>query len=357
MSNPQEICVVTAGGSRYDIWEIVEVHRSSLSETVNHAMLTVSEISTGGASFSDIKLSPGDQASITLGGVKVIDGVVYLRQAAYDDKSHAVQIGIASKSEAILRTTVDVKPGQYTNQTIQQIGSSCFGKVGVGFNVKGSPPGADMIFKRVSEQLGETRHNFIERLCRLRNLHLIDDGQGSVSAFRGPQGRSSQLVEGENILRARLLLSFNEMVTDVKGISQNSNPDSGPGGAQIKADASVPSPLGGNTPSGTYKFGAEDAGSQPELQMRVNHQVDHIAATTVDGMITVQGWFRPEGDLWFNHVLDWINVYSPMLIPQKSMDFAIKEVIHRQSSQEGTTTDILITNSAGLGSQPLLGLS
>jgi len=33
---------------------------------------------------------------------------------------------------------------------------------------------------------------------------------------------------------------------------------------------------------------------------------------------------------------------SPMLIPGGSASFIIKEVIHRQSSCEGTTTDILI---------------
>jgi hypothetical protein len=37
-----------------------------------------------------------------------------------------------------------------------------------------------------------------------------------------------------------------------------------------------------------------------------------------------------------------VTVNSPMLIPGGSASFIIKEVIHRQSSCEGTTTDILI---------------
>jgi hypothetical protein len=44
-----------------------------------------------------------------------------------------------------------------------------------------------------------------------------------------------------------------------------------------------------------------------------------------------------------------------MLIPGGSTSFIIKEVIHRQSTAEGTTTDILITNENGLGSESLQG--
>jgi hypothetical protein len=53
------------------------------------------------------------------------------------------------------------------------------------------------------------------------------------------------------------------------------------------------------------------------------------------------------GDLWMNHVPADVTVNSPMLIPGGSASFIIKEVIHLQSSAEGTTTDILITNENG----------
>jgi hypothetical protein len=74
-------------------------------------------------------------------------------------------------------------------------------------------------------------------------------------------------------------------------------------------------------------------------------------------VITVQGWFLSASDLWMNHVLTDVTVNSPMLIPGGSASFIIKEVIHRQSSAEGTTTDILITNENGLGSESLQGAS
>src|SRR5229473_7905406 len=169
MPNPTEICTIIADGQRYDIWESVEVHRAveGISGNINHALMTVSEISTGGAGFSALKLTVGDLVTVQLAGNEVINGYVYLRQAVFDSKIHAVQIGVSSKTQAVIRTTVDVSPGTYPGQTIQQIGSACFGKVGVGFKVVGNPDGANLIFKRAAEQCGESRFAFIERLCRL----------------------------------------------------------------------------------------------------------------------------------------------------------------------------------------------
>jgi prophage tail gpP-like protein len=314
-----------------------------------HCMLTVSEISTGGSGLSQLKLAPGDAASFTLGGAKALNGHVYLRQAAYDANTHAVQIGIASKAQDIMRTTVDSAPGQYRNQTIQQIGSAVFGTVGVGFNVVGSPSGADQPFDRVSERVGQTRFSFIENLCRLRNLHMIDDGAGNIIAFRGPQGAAAPLQEGVNILKARLLLKADEYVDDIVGLAQTFK--MGAPGAQVTASATVNNPVGASRVGGS-KFVAEDAADRGSLQMRVNHEVDNVNYRTVDGVITVQGWFMTAGDLWMKHVRN-VSVKSLMLIPGGVGSFIIKDVVHRQSSQEGTTTDILITNENGLGQEPL----
>jgi hypothetical protein len=242
MSKPNEIAVVTALGQKYDIWNTVEVTRE-YSQTIDHALLTVSEISTGAKNFAAMKLKPGDPATITLAGETAIDGYVYLRQSSYDAKEHGVQIGICSNSQAIMASTVDANPGQYINQTLQQIGSAVFGKVGVNFSViaEASEP-----FPRVSEHVGETRFAFIERLGRMRNIHLIDDGQGGIIGFRGP--------------------------------------------------------------------------------------------------------FINGGSLWMHHVGELVTVNSPMLLPEDSMDFLIKGVVHRQSSEQGTTADVLLCRFDGLGS-------
>jgi prophage tail gpP-like protein len=134
---------------------------------------------------------------------------------------------ISSIAQSINVSTVDASPGQYINQTLQQIGSAVFGKVGVNFTIDGSPAGADMPFPRVSEHVGESRFDFIERLCRMRNVHMIDDGTGGIVAFRGPRGTASTtLQEGRNILRARLLLKNNDHADDLRTVGMDSGNDS-----------------------------------------------------------------------------------------------------------------------------------
>jgi hypothetical protein len=159
---------------------------------------------------------------------------------------------------------------------------------GVGFKLVGSPSGADQTFKRVCEHPGESRFNFVERLCRMVNLHMLDDGMGTMLAVRGPQGNvSSQLKEGVNILRARLLLQVDDHVENYGAWSQDHNADSGPANAQVEATATADSP--GKPMGGTVRFSAEESLASGMLQLRANHQTDYDAMRTVDGMVTVQG--------------------------------------------------------------------
>jgi hypothetical protein len=198
---------------------------------------------------------------------------------------------------------------------------------------------------------GESCFGFIERLCRFVNLHMLDDGRGTMLAFRGSQGDAgAQLQEGVNILRARLLLQVDDHVESYTAVGQQSNPASGDAGRDVSATAACS--IVGKSVGGIVKFACEDSSNPGFVQHRVNHQVDYDKMKTVDGMVTVQGWFAPDGDLWWNKVTapaTIIAVNSPMLIPEGSMEFGIKEVIHRQSSAEGTTTDIMLTNKLGMG--------
>jgi prophage tail gpP-like protein len=227
MANPQEICTITANGQTFENWTSVEVSRT-FPEIVVRALVSVSEVSAPGSAsslWSTLKLKPGDEASVSLAGSVVLSGHVYLRQAVYDAHSHSVQIGISTPLQNAMISTVDVKPGQYKKQSFQQIASAVLGKIGVGISVQGSPSGADKIFPRVNEMIGETRHGFISRLAAMRNLHLIDDGHGNYLAVRGPMGAAGAgLQEGGNILRMRLILKNNEYADYVEVANQNPQP-------------------------------------------------------------------------------------------------------------------------------------
>jgi prophage tail gpP-like protein len=356
MPNPVEVCTVTVGGTKYDIWETVEVTRSIDDRTIDHCMLTVAENSQLATSLSNIKLAPGDQVSVALAGQTVINGTVYLRQAAYDGQRHAVQIGITSRAQDLIATTVDANPGQHVNKTAKQIGSEIAGKVGVSFSIVGNPSGADKIFKRFSEHMGETKFACIDRMCRMRNLHLMDNG-GNLVAFRGPsQSSGLTLEEGHNILRARVLLANDYHADVVTTYGNDYNNESADANRNPQATITVrPAPGGKSfTPySGTVNrkvsIAAEEPADQEACQLRAQHEGDFIKFRNVDGDITVQGWLTPGGDLWFNHLRETLIVKSPMLVPSGVFGFMIKGIVHRQDSLQGTTTDVLVCRIDGKG--------
>jgi prophage tail gpP-like protein len=346
MAKPTEICTVVVNGGRYDLWETVEVSHA-VDPVIDHAMLTVSEPSSGAKTLSALKMKPGDTAQVYLAGVLVLSGTVYLRQAAYDKQQHAVQIGIVANGQSIMPATVQTNPGQYKNQTLQQIVTAAFGTAGVAFSIKGSPDGVNMPFPRVSEHVGETLFDFANRLCMQRNVYLIDDGQGGISAFRGSQGGGQVLQEGGNILHARLLLKNSDQVASIEGLAQDHNNDTEDLNRNPHASATVPNA----TVTRTLKFVAEEAQNAQSLQQRTNHERDFVIYGSTDGEVTVQGWLCPDNSLWMAHVLETVTLNSPMLIPPDSDNqFMIKGVTHRQSNEEGTTSTIYLCDKNGLGS-------
>lgn len=381
MANPTQIALVTANGQKYDAWETIEVTRSANSPVFDHAMLTVTEPSSGATTLSQLKLQPGDAATVSLAGKQTINGAVYLRQGAVDASAHVVQIGIMSRAQAVAVSTVDANPGQYKNQTLQQIGTVVFGKVGVAWNV--TAPNADTPFPRVSEHVGETRFCFIERLCRMQNVHMIDDGNGGIIGFRGPLATSSPaatqaapkrviitggtvvggpqqqipmtnlvLQEGVNIKSGRVLLKNNEMVTDIGIYGSNYGQNS----ADMNRQTYGHSTISPSVPNRPFSLLAEEMGPNPLMQNRANHQADWLRFYNVDGDITVQGWLAPDGDLWFNKVRQLVTLNAPTLLPNNSFQFMIKGVTHKQSNAEGTTTTIMLCRADGFGINGVLPL-
>jgi prophage tail gpP-like protein len=346
MPNPLETAMVIAGGMQYTNWTNVAVERS-YDQVVAHATLTVVEgpIKSGTMGpITALRLSVGTPVTVLLAGQLAITGQVTVRQPSYSAEAHGVQLVVSSLTQNVTISTVDAAPGQYLNQNLQSIASAVFGKVGVGFSIVGSPPGANKLFPRISEQIGETRFTFIERLGRMRNLHLIDDGKGSCLATREPGGMAAQLIEGQNILRARAIMSINDSAESLTAVGQAPPmPMGGMGDMSSTATTTVPDVK----LTRPVKFACEINADNADCAMRANHELDQTKFDQLECTITVRDWLMPGGDLWINHVNDQVTVDSPMLFPDNVATLYIRGVVHRQSSEEGTTTDLLLSQFPG----------
>jgi prophage tail gpP-like protein len=346
MPSPTQIATVIANGMTFSNWTTVQVERS-YDTVVAHATLTAVEgpIKSGTMGpITPLRLSVGTSVQVMLAGQLAISGQITVRQPSYSADAHGVQLVVSSLTQNTTISTVDAAPGQYLNLTLAQIASAVFGKVGVGFSIVGSPAGADKPFPRISEMIGETRFTFIERLARMRNVHLIDDGKGSCLATRQPGAMAATLVEGQNILHARAIMSINDSAESLTAVGQ-APPPGGTFDMSSIASTTVPDV----TLTRPVKFACEINADNQDCAMRVNHELDQTKFDQLEVNITVRDWLMPGGDLWINHVGDTVGVYSPMLFPDNTdtVTLYIRGVVHRQSSEEGTITDLLLSQFPG----------
>jgi prophage tail gpP-like protein len=346
MPSPTEIATITANGVTFSNWTTVEIERTMafVSSLAFHMRVTAVEVEVHGASGifpTAQRLKIGDSAQGSLAGIQVINGLVTVRQVMYDANAHGVEIIVSSLSQRVEVSTVKAEPGQYLNQSLGAIGSAVFGAVGVGFSNKGS----EKIFPRISEMIGETRFQFIERLCRMRQVHMMDDGTGNVVAIQNATGAvSTTLTEGVNILRARFVERVDDTADFMEFVGQAPPmPMGGMGDMSSKASTTVPGPSLGRPVKYACEINADNQG----CTYRVNFERDMTLFEQVDLTITVKGWLMTDGSLWIQHVGETASVYSPLLFPQNQRTFRIKGIRHKQSSEEGTTTDVLLTNESG----------
>jgi len=354
MPKTEEYCEIVAAGARYRFWKDVEVNRN-FGQPVSELRLSVAEISPqGGKDWSSIRLKPRDPVEAYLAGRKVATGKVSARQVGYDANNHGVRFIVQSKVADIVNGTVQAKPGQYRKYSTSKICGAVCAPYGIGFKIIGAPSGADKIFERVSVQFGESPFDLIERLCRMRNLHLVDDAQGNLIASRGGTAAAvADLQEGRNIKRAEMIWSEAQKIDQATAHGDQHGTDEcwGDECRGNSATAKNPNWSGGFR---ALDFLSEHTGDKRDMQMRANHEVDANVGGTLTASVTVQGWLLQEGSLWIEHVGKFVNVYSPMLFPQDKMILAIQGVTHRQNDKSGTETtlDLVLPRAIGGADHP-----
>lgn len=347
MPKIEEYAEVWAGGAKYRFWEGVSVNRA-YRDVTSQLTLRSAEPSTIPAKWTTIKLKPGDPAQCYLAGEKVIDGFVTARQVGYDAKSHGCQFVVLSKVIEAVNSTVEANPGEYKNYTLEQIAKAELGKLGIGFRIIGSPAGADKKFDRVNVQVGETVFELVDRLCRMRNVHMVDDADGNVVASRGDQGVVADLEEGRNILRASLIWRDDEVFYKLTANGDEPGSDR-KWGDDVRANSATATNPHAQHQNRKLHILAEQPGDRQDMAMRANHEVDLNIGGTFTAEVAVQGWRRDGGSLWINDIGKTVNVYSPMLFPGDRMTLGIQGVTHLQDGEQGSITSLSLVLPRAIG--------
>lgn len=346
MPKQQETVTVIVDGMRYEFWKDVTITRTRENNVVSECVVTLTEIGDSHHGFETMRFKLDQPAQVYLGDTKVIDGVIAVRQASFTANERGLQITILSNVQHAVVSTVETKPGQFKDQTLEQMANSVLAPHGISFKYSnGTPDGADMKFGRINLWKGETVFNFIERLARHVNVQLVDDSDGNLVGLRatGNEPVIAELREGYNIKSARAVLRDDYAVGKTEANSHSSGNDFENGNkVRDRAAEATNSAAPQNRIS---SFICEEAVGKQGCQMRAEREMTQNLATTIDVSVVVRGWFTDDGTPWLDHVTDMkqVTVYSPILFPEDSLQLYIAGVTSRQSEEGGSETEIQLT--------------
>src|ERR1700758_5332558 len=86
-----EVAKLTVRGIDYQDWESVWV-QERWTESFSYFKFTANEGRKLPSSWENLQFVPGDDCTITLGGIPVISGTIISRQMSADKNSHMVQL-------------------------------------------------------------------------------------------------------------------------------------------------------------------------------------------------------------------------------------------------------------------------
>lgn len=337
MPRQREVAEIEVNGQRYSDWESMSVTRSGQDLFTRFTFTAASPIESA-TNWSGQKLAIGDACQVYLAGIKVADGKIRVRQPAYDDRQHGLQIIGSSLSATIARATVEAKPGEYKNSSLSQVANSVLKPFGVKFMLKGETEGADKPFERVNVQVGETVFALIDRLCRMRNVYLFDDKDGNIIGYRLGKGAQSiaDLEEGRNIKSANAVFNYEGAFSMVEAKGQNTGNNERFGDDARDSKGMVKnSAIKEHAP---LVLMAEMPGDNADMKMRAQRENGENIATQINANIVVQGWHKDDGSLWIEKIGEVVTVYSPMLFTNDRMSLAIQEVTSGQGPGGTVTT-------------------
>lgn len=294
---------LTINGTIYGGWESVRIVRG-ITQLAGTFELSVSERWPGQSTPAVIR--PGDACTVAIGGEVLITGYVDDVSPEYDDTSHTITVAGRDKAGDLVDCSATHASGQWSGRTMAQIVTDLGKPFGITVQTATDPGAA---FGSFALHEGESAHEAIERLARMRGVLVVSDGQGGLLITRaGGDKIATALVEGENILEASAELSwrerYNKYIIKAQGVGSDFTTPAEH--SQAKATATDPA----ITRYRPLIVMAEDQGASGTIRDRALWEAAVRAGKGSRATITVQGWHHAAG-LWQPNRL--VHVHSPWL--------------------------------------------
>jgi prophage tail gpP-like protein len=335
MANLAETAVLNVGGKQYSGWTSVMVRRA-YGASASEFEFTAAEPLDASTDFANWRIVPGDLCTITLAGILALTGYVFVRQGSFNSGQHGLMVTGRSLTADAVDSSAPVDGSQYKGYTFQALASALAQSVGVNLTINGSSRSLSLPFDQFSIAWGETVFAAVDRLARMRGLHLTDDGSGNwIADVFDPNGDpQGQLVEGKNLLEARASIDGSHAFNITNVSAQRPGTDHSNGDACRDNSATVTNPA---VRAGRRRMlMLDEPGSAQDCVNAANYETAYNATNLVDAHCVVQGWQSAPGTLWRAGVN--YAVKSPILNLDRTL--TARQVTYRQSSEAGSRTEI-----------------
>jgi prophage tail gpP-like protein len=346
---PEETCVIIVNGRRFRDWKTVLVH-AEMNVSHWYYKFSTTEGRPLAKDWAEIRIVPGDHASVILAGHLALSSMVTDRQVAYTATQHGIEIiGKTAHYGATVAGASGGQGGEFLKKTMLPIVNDVLGKAGLSGTGGGGEP-----FNRMHISPGQSIWDFVEGVARQRGMHILPDNNKNYHFFKGKSiGVSGDsLVEGVNILEARELISVAPGDGPYIALGMNVPLDDQPGWsaalrsmAQVKGQ--VLAALGSKGQYSPSINRMEHAGTSGAAADRSGHEQTMSQGAEINVQIVVYGWLKPTGGLWLEILGKEVHVKSPMLVLDRPL--TLRAVTHTQDDKTGTRTTLDLVDYGKLG--------
>jgi prophage tail gpP-like protein len=329
-------------GAKYGGWKDVEITRSM--ETLSGRFrLGLTEKWPGQTTPRPIRLA--DTCTVKIGNDTVITGYMDDIEQSYDAASHTLTIAGRDKSGDLVDCSAKHSPGQWKNQPLEAIVQDLTKP----FNIQvitEIPTGER--FKTFAIEQGETVHEVIERLCKLRGVLCIPDGEGNIIITRTDSSKSAvALITGENILKGAIQLSAKDQFSNITVKGQTEGSDT----AKPKVNT-TPSAESKDPSVKRYRplvLLAEGQADGATCQKRADWETATRKAKGFEAQYSVIGWRQGfTGPLW--GINQRVRVRDKVFKVDESL--IISGITFRLDDQNGRITELILAKPEAFAPNP-----
>jgi prophage tail gpP-like protein len=330
-TKPEERCVMEVAGVYFSDWETVWIH-NTWGMPNSEFRFTCAERDQSPI-WEKVQFKPRDRCAIWLGNLKAVDGVIIVRQVAYDANSHGVSLQGVGVSWYAARASILPLDNVNYKDTIDGITRQLLSKTGVKLKTIGDM-GKPFEYP-VHPNPGETIFSFVERLAKDRNVLVGSTPEGEFLLVGLHEVASeADLLEGFNIKSAQVVI--NDIgARNMYFAGNQSQGDDQQNMAKAMQQLGVPGDLPFYSP--LYVPLEHPAKTPDEVLKRAQHEQMWGMGEEITADVTVQGWFNPrDWQLWRAGMA--LHIKSPMAMLDHKL--SVNTVTFTQDRQSGSQTTL-----------------